>query len=271
MTAEVYLGWGTWRYNRESQLRIVNPIAWLLFALLLAGLGLSPSRNSILPYEAFLPAVLRESASTSGTIEGRVFFKGETIPDATVIENLTDPQSCGIRHSFEDLLISRQNRGIQNVILALANEDFPPKPSPKGEKLILDNRKCRFEPHVAVLTTGSTVEAVNSDPIFHTTHLYYGSLSRNLSLHVGGKASQPINRSGFVIVKCDIHGWMKAFIRVDNHPFHAVSDTNGRFQIRGIPEGSYTLEVWHEYFGEQKLAVTVKDGKTVTLEIEYQN
>ena len=102
-------------------------------------------------------------------------------------------------------------------------KDFPRKSRPQGEKLLLDNRKCRFDPHVAVLTSGSTVEAINSDAFFHTTHLYSGPSSRNLSLHVGGKASHSLQRPGFVIVKCDVHGWMKAFIRVDNHPFHAVS------------------------------------------------
>ncbi len=249
---------------------MMNPMPKLFLALLLAAGLLSLSNAAVAPPAALLP-VQRGSAGGAGTIEGRVVFTGKTIPRPTMIENVTDPQSCGIEHSFEDLLISKKNRGIQNVILALANEDFRLQPRPPGEKLVLDNRKCRFDPHVAVLTAGSIVEAINSDAIFHTTHLYSGPSSRNLSLHVGGKASHALQRPGFVIVKCDIHGWMKAFIRVDNHPFHAVSDADGKFQIRGIPEGSYTLEVWHEYYGEQKLVVTVRGGKTVRLEIKYPN
>ena len=249
---------------------MMNPMPKLFLALLLAAGLLSLSNAAVAP-PAALPPVPNDSSGAAGTIEGRVVFTGKTIPNPTVIENVTDPQSCGIEHSFEDLLVSKENRGIQNVILALANEAFSLKPRPPGKKLILDNRKCRFEPHVAVLTTGSTVEAINSDAIFHTTHLYYGSRSRNLSLHVGGKASHALQRPGFVIVKCDIHGWMKAFIRVDNHPFHAVSDANGTFRIEGIPPGSYTLEAWHEYYGEQKLAITVADGKAVNLEIEYRD
>lgn len=243
----------------------------LLCALFLAGLGFSSAISSALPDPALTQPAQTESSGMRGSIEGRVVFTGKTIPHPTVIENGTDPQSCGVEQSFEDLLVSKENRGIQNVILSLANEAFRLKPRPPGGKLVLDNRKCRFDPHVAVLTAGSTVEAINSDAIFHTTHLYSGPSSRNLSLHVGGKARHVLQRPGFVIVKCDIHGWMKAFIRVDNHPFHAVSDADGKFQIRGIPEGSYTLEVWHEYYGEQKLAVTVRGGKTARLEIKYPN
>lgn len=140
----------------------------------------------------------------------------------------------------------------------------------QGQKLILDNRKCRFQPHVAVLTTGSVIEAVNSDNIFHTTHPYYGPLSKNLALNPGGRASQPANRPGFIIVKCDIHGWMRAFIRVDTHPFHAVTDAEGRFEISGIPQGSYTVEVWHEQFGEQRLSAVINQGSTTTLSIRYR-
>ncbi len=242
-----------------------------LFLALLLAAGLLSFSNAAVAPDAALSPVQRGNSGGAGTIEGRVVFTGKTIPRPTVIENGTDPQSCGTEQSFEDLLVSKENRGIQNVILSLANEAFSRQSRPPGGKLVLDNRKCRFDPHVAVLTAGSTVEAINSDAIFHTTHLYSGPSSRNLSLHVGGKARHVLQRPGFVIVKCDIHGWMKAFIRVDNHPFHAVSDADGKFQIRGIPEGSYTLEVWHEYYGEQKLAVTVRDGKTVLLEIKYPN
>ncbi|MBI2822037.1 MAG: carboxypeptidase regulatory-like domain-containing protein [Acidobacteria bacterium] len=215
-----------------------------------------------------LPDNVQPAAGLSGAIEGRVAFQGRVIPGATVVDNATDPQFSGTRHSLEDNLISQNTRGIGNLILSVVM-DRPPAAHPPGETLVLNNRDCRFQPHVAVLTAGSAIEAVNSDSIFHTTHLYYGPLSRNLALGVGERARQPVNRPGFVIVKCDIHGWMKAFVRVDAHPFHAVSDAEGRFRIEGIPAGSYMLEVWHEYFGQQDLAVTVAAGKTARVAVEY--
>ena len=222
------------------------------------------------PAEAGLPAAPQGSNPQLGAIEGQVLFQGATIPKPTEIENGTDPEACGTRQTFGDLVISPQNRGIQNVIVSLADGTLPSVPRPAGEKLVVDNRKCQFTPHVAVLTTGSTVEATNSDPISHTTHLYYGALSRNLALATGEKASQFLARPGMIIVKCDIHGWMKAYVRVDSHPFHAVSDAAGRFRIPGIPAGSYTLEVWHESLGNQQLPVTVRGGRAEQIEIQYR-
>lgn len=233
--------------------------SWALVALLL--LSYQPSRSAVSPQS--------KSEKTMGTIQGRILFRGETIPRSTVIANGTDPEFCGSHQSFEDMLISPKTRGIRNVIVALAGAEAVAASPPATTKLILRNRRCQFEPHAAVLTTGSTVEALNHDPIFHTTHLYYGSLSKNLALAVGGKASQVVSRPGFVIVKCDIHGWMKAFIRVDPHPFHAVSDAEGRFEIRDVPPGTYTLETWHESLGEQKLPVTVRAGTAEFVEIAY--
>jgi plastocyanin len=240
----------------------VVSLAWVAFGLLVAVQG-SPVVTL-----ARWPA--QGSNSRVGAIAGRVLFQGGTIPKPTEIENGTDPEVCGKRQSFADLVISPQNRGIQNVIVSLADETVPSVPRPAGEKLVIDNRKCQFAPHVAVLTTGSTVQATNGDPIFHTTHLYYGALSRNLALSTGEKASQFVNRPGLIIVKCDIHGWMKAYVRVDRHPFHAVSDAAGRFEIRDVPAGSYTLEVWHESLGTQRLPVTVREGRTEQMEIQYR-
>ncbi|MBI4459570.1 MAG: hypothetical protein HY648_05885 [Acidobacteria bacterium] len=211
-----------------------------------------------------------EVSTRTGMIQGRVVFQGDLIPKPTEIENTTDPEVCGSRQSFYDILISPSNRGIQNVIVALAGGGLENSPAPSVRKVVLDNRNCRFDPHVAVMTAGGTVEALNSDPIFHTTHLYYGALDRNLALSVGETRSQLVSRPGLIVVKCDIHGWMKAFIRVDRHPYHAVTGSQGEFTIQDVPAGSYTLEVWHEVLGEQKMPVTVKTGQTERLEIHYR-
>jgi plastocyanin len=237
----------------------------LLASLLLAASILNGGRHA-----QATPGSPQQTAPATGAIEGRVLFEGDPIPKSTEIENGTDPEVCGRRQSFGDLIISPQNRGIQNVILSLADESVPPTPKLAADKLVIDNHNCQFSPHVAVLTTGSTVEATNSDAIFHTTHLYYGALSRNLALSRGDRLTQLVSRPGMILVKCDIHGWMKAYVRVDRHPFHAVSDASGHFAIRGLPAGRYVLEVWHETLGRQRVPVTVTLGKTEQIEIQFK-
>ncbi len=72
-----------------------------------------------------------------------------------------------------------------------------------------------------------------------------------------------------IVVKCDVHGWMQAFIRVDAHPFHAVTSPEGAFRIPNIPEGEYSVELWHEKLGTQRATVRIEAGETTTLDAEY--
>ena len=204
-----------------------------------------------------------------GVLAGVVKLSGEDIPEPTRIENTTDPEVCGRGHTLEDLVVSPDNRGIRDVIFSFT--DVPPEKVPliEAENLVIDNVECRFAPHVSVLTLGGTVEAVNSDPILHTTHLY-GAVERNLSLPVkGARSKRKIDRAGMIVIKCDVHGWMQAFIRVDPHPYHAVSDASGSFRIGNIPPGTYTLEAWHEKLGSQQMTVRIEGGETEHLEVEY--
>ena len=142
-------------------------------------------------------------------------------------------------------------------------------PAVEHETLVIDNTQCRFVPHAAVATVGSTIEAVNSDSVLHTTHLY-GPVESNISLPIeGARAERTFRRPGLVVVKCDIHGWMQAFIRVDEHPFHAVTDDDGVFAIRNIPPGTYTLDVWHERLGRRTESVTILPGETTHVELPF--
>lgn len=216
--------------------------------------------------------VVRPAASgegPSGVVEGQVLFAGTEIPRSTRVENTTDPDNCGKIHSLENVLISPASSGIQNAIVSFVDVPLEAGYSAPVSRLILDNRQCRFEPHVAVLTVGSTIEAVNRDAFYHSVHLY-GLKRLNVSLHTSkSRLIELPKRPGFLIVKCDVHGWMQAYIRVDRHPFHAVTDEDGRFRIEGIPTGTHPLEVWHEHLGSQEHTVTVQANTTSRLTISF--
>ena len=226
--------------------------------------GGQPDQSLSHPLPAAIPAFL-----DAGSIQGRVLFQGGEVPRSTLVSNTTDPHQCGEVQSLRNILVSR-NQGIGNTVISLANVPLSPDYEVPPSTLVLDNRDCQFEPHVAVLTTGSSLATTNSDAITHTVHLY-GLFNLNVALGPGqSKSVRRLDRPGWYIVKCDLHGWMQAYVRVDEHPFHAVSAGDGSFRIPNLPAGSYRLEAWHEYFGREEREIVVQAGETSTLTITYQ-
>ncbi len=189
--------------------------------------------------------------------------------EPTRIANTTDPEICGEGHTLEDILVS-ENRGIKNVIVSVRGVPAPKtETEAEPETLVLDNVECRFEPHAAAITAGSTIEARNSDAVLHTTHLY-GPAEINISLPIkGASSSRTLDEPGLYAVKCDVHGWMQAFIRVDAHPYHDVTDADGHFRIEGLPTGNYTLELWHEKLGPLEHQVQIDETTSRSIEVEY--
>jgi hypothetical protein len=235
-----------------------------LFCALVGSLsaGLSPATPLALTGQ-------RESPRSTGTLQGTVRWNGADVPQPTVVHNGTDPEVCGRMHTLEDLLIAEHGRGIKNVIVALVDVPAGTAPPPVPGRLLLNNIDCRFSPHVTVLTVGSLFETRNSDPTLHTVHLY-GPSEANIALPLQSMTvSRTLENAGVFIVKCDVHGWMQAFIRVDDHPFHAVTDGAGSFRITDVPAGEYALEAWHESLGTQQRTVRVRDGETTTVVLEF--
>ena len=211
----------------------------------------------------------RQSPRSSGTLQGTIRWTGAELPQPTSVQNATDPDVCGRIHTLEDLLVSEHDGGVNNVIVTLVDVPAGTAPPPVPGRLLLDNIDCRFSPHVTVLTVGSLFETRNSDPTLHTVHLY-GPSEVNIALPLQSMTvSRILEDAGVFIVKCDVHGWMQAFIRVDDHPFHAVTDGSGSFRIADVPAGEYTLEAWHETLGTQQRTVRVGDDETTAIALEF--
>ena len=203
-----------------------------------------------------------------GFLTGVVRLSGQGVVTPTIIENSTDPEICGREHTLQDLIVG-PDRGIRYVIAALVDVPEARIPQIVDEPLIIDNRGCRFTPHVGVVMAGTVIEVTNSDPVLHTTHLY-GAMETNLALPTAGlRVSRVAEGIGMVVVKCDVHGWMQSFLRIDPHPFHAVTDANGAFRINNIPSGDYTLEFWHERLGQLHRSIRIEPAQTTEITLSY--
>jgi len=135
----------------------------------------------------------------------------------------------------------------------------------------LDNIKCRFSPHVQAASIGQFVLLKNSDPILHTAHALFANDQPqfNIGLYPGRTSRKPLIAAGLVKIRCEVHPWMAAYIMVTEHPYHAVSDLYGEYEIRDIPPGVYQLKVWHESLGTQEKRIEVKPAGSQKVDFTF--
>ena len=219
-----------------------------------------------------LPAPAYEAVTVSdgGTIKGRVIFLGSPPAPRKVIPT-KDREVCGSGVREVDQILLGPDNAVQEAVVYLkgvARGKAWPKPAARPA---IDNLKCDFKPHVQVIAPGD-FEIVNSDPVLHNTHGFYGRITAfNVALpNQGQRIKKPLRRPGLVRVECDAHGWMLGWVYVADNPYYAVTAKDGGFVINDVPPGSYTLVGWQEYAGEVELPVTVtaKEVATVTVELK---
>lgn len=145
-------------------------------------------------------------------------------------------------------------------------------PAPTADPVVLDQQGCMYRPRVIGLRTGQKLVVRNSDGATHNVH---SRAERNDSFNrtqsPGGADVEWIAEKPELMIPfgCDIHPWMKAWVGVRDHPFFAVSATDGGFAIAGLPPGEYTLEAWHEKLGKKTKNVTLSAGGTADIEFVY--
>jgi plastocyanin len=169
------------------------------------------------------------------------------------------------------LLVGPQNE-LQNVFVyvkdGLGDRTFVSPQTP----VVLDQDGCVYSPHVFGVQVGQPVEIVNSDATAHNVHAVpKANREFNFLQQTQGKRDIRTFDAAEVMVpfKCDVHNWMAAYAGVLPHPFFGVSGADGTFEIRGLPEGTYTIEAWHEQLGVQTQTVTVDGTSGATLDFSF--
>ena len=148
----------------------------------------------------------------------------------------------------------------RNVVVY--RRDAEPQAVPPMQVAIRQEHE-RFMPRVVAVTIGSEVEFPNDDLIYHNVF----SLSRvkafNLGRYPRGETRRVrFDEPGIVKVFCDIHSHMSATVMVFNHPWFAVPDETGRFELPAMPEGNQQITAWHARLGDTTLQVRVESGQT---------
>jgi plastocyanin len=115
-----------------------------------------------------------------------------------------------------------------------------------GPTVVLDQRNENFVPHILAITTGTSVEFLNSDRTYHNVFSLSKANSFDLGRYAPGRSKVVrFDRPGIVRVFCEIHSHMNAFILVFAHRHFALTNAQGEYRIDGVPPGTYTVSVWH--------------------------
>ena len=225
--------------------------------------------------EPALPVATIDEAN-GATISGKVLFTGDK-PSMPVIDMSANPM-CERQHStpqHAETVVINPNGTIRYAFVWI--KDGLPKarwtpPQTSMTSVVLDQNGCVYRPHALALMVGQQLEIDNSDPVNHNVHA-------EAQVNVAWNESQPPQADKkfktfpreeiWFPVTCSVHPWMRAFLSVVSHPFFAVTGEDGAFTLKGVPPGSYTLEVIQEKFGRKTAQVAVAADESKTIDFTY--
>ncbi len=211
--------------------------------------------------------------ANGATISGTVHLSG-TAPSPVEIDMAQDP-ACSMSgtNMSQQYVVSHGN--LANVFVyvkdGLGTKLYPVTRTP----VVIDQKGCRFTPHVSGAMVGEQVQFMNSDPTMHNVHMT-PTVAGNDAIDVSqGPNSGPDSRQFhapelMMPIRCNNHPWMQAYVNVVSNPFFAVSDASGHFTIKGLPPGTYTLVADHEQLGQQSATITVAAKQSASQDFTYK-
>ncbi len=198
------------------------------------------------------------TASGWGTLSGVFLFDGVAPKPAPIIPD-KDAEVCGKHPLFNESIEVGPGGGLENMVIWLRTPKVPVNPkydSQAGKEIELDNKDCRFQPHVVLVRTNETLKIKNSDPVGHNSKLEpaknpaFNSLiptGQSADIHLTSEETLPIK------VGCSIHPWMGGWIVARADPYAAISDKDGHFTIADLPAGKeLEFQLWQEKVGAVK-------------------
>ena len=250
---------------RVNQLRL-----FVTGALLVVGAGCGSEKEA--PPSGPPPNAKVLDQSKTGNIAGRVMVEG-SLPANAPVKMSADPY-CVEQHpngaTFEHFVAT--DGGLENVFVYVSDTldyyfEVPATP------VKLDQKACQYTPHVLGLRVGQTLAISNSDETLHNVH---AMPETNREWNKGQPLKNMVDEKVFtarevmVPFKCDVHNWMQAYVGVMDHPYYAVTQDGGKFELKNLPAGTYTVAAWHEKLGSQTQSVTVAEKESKEISFTFK-
>lgn len=165
--------------------------------------------------------------------------------------------ASGHAASINVSVLDRDNRGVGDVIVTATPRDGAAAPPASAPRAVMDQVNRQFVPAVLVVRVGTQVAFPNSDTVAHQVYSFSPAKRFQLALY-RGHAHPPLlfDKPGLVVLGCNIHDNMLAYILVTPAPYFGKTDASGRLELEGIPAGEYQIELWNPRFNEPDATLT---------------
>jgi plastocyanin len=232
--------------------------------------------------EPSTPAAKSKPAETStvaaapagnSTINGTITYSG-VVPTLKPLTTSADPE-CSAKHTepmLPEILVLGEGKTMANILVKVKGGLPGGKWPVPSDSVELDQKGCKYIPHVAAVMVGQTFTIKNSDGLLHNVHaLPKVNTEFNMAMPANRTEAEKVfeKPEAPFRIKCDVHPWMGAYVEILDHPFHSVTAKDGKFSISGLPAGTYEIEAWHERLGTQSATVTVTDNGTETADFTF--
>lgn len=222
------------------------------------------------------PTTLVETLAANGSalLAGTVTLEGTPKPEIQIDLGAI----CGALHSrpvtTRHFVVGPRGE-FANVVVyitsGLQRKFGPVRPGP-----LIDQVGCMFEPYISAVVAGQTFQIRNSDPTLHNIH-FNPKVTGNREFNAGQGVQGQVNTFSIPVpemnmrLKCDVHPWMFTYISVFEHPYFAVTDTNGFFQLPAqIPAGDYVIGASHLKLGtELTQEISLHEGEQRSLHFQF--
>jgi plastocyanin len=246
--------------NRSRAQRVRTLVASLaLTVAVVAGCGRHSPSNEIEAHKA-APTKTVDRA-TVGSISGRVTLSG-TPPTMRAID-MSDEPSCAKQHGtpvIPPMVVADATGNLANAVVYVKSgvDDYAFRAP--SQSAALTQKGCMYEPHVVAVMAGQKLEVSNDDQAIHNVFLM--SQSNQPSNRSEQPGSAPIEEvlttpELAIPIKCNVHPWMKGYVFVFDHPYFAITKSDGTFTLPNLPPGTYTVAAWQEMYGTTEQSITI--------------
>jgi len=212
--------------------------------------------------------------ASAGDITGTITLKG-TPPAAKEITPIKDDPNCAAMYPGAlpktMFYVVGANGELADVVVSLKGISGQ-STGASAPPVVLDQKGCLYSPQILAVQTGQKIIVKNSDPCVHNVHTSPTANPEVNQVQMPGGADLTFTfdkPEPFLKFRCDVHPWMFAWVTVVDHPYFAVSDKDGKFTIKNVPPGKYTIQAAHRKLGVQTAEVEVKDGN-VTQDFTFE-